>query len=331
MYRRILVPLDGSPLSEQSIPYALILAKGLKSEINLFRAFSSVPSEVGDPTNVEEMVYIFGPLPAGYRYPSSRPSSKKEFKSSIIASMRNSLKDYLEERGQPLKAEGVNVSSQIYEGEAATAIIEEGQRQPNTLIVMSTHGRSGLTRWLLGSVATKVICGATNPLLLIHPQDESKAPSTPKLDSIVVPVDGSTIAEQILPHVAAVAKALQLSVKLVSVVPPFAYFYTYTGTDYAPFPYMDVAKEEELLAMSYLEKTEAKLKKESVKSVEKLIVHGDPAASIVDAARDTPNSMVAMTTHGRSGVGRWFLGSVADRVVRYSGAPVLLVRARKEE
>ena len=80
-------------------------------------------------------------------------------------------------------------------------------------------------------------------------------------------------------------------------------------------------------AVKYVEDVAKGLKQKGVKEVEQRLVHGQPAASIVDMAKDTPGSLVAMTTHGRSGVGRWVLGSAADRVVRHSGSPVLLIRA----
>jgi nucleotide-binding universal stress UspA family protein len=82
--------------------------------------------------------------------------------------------------------------------------------------------------------------------------------------------------------------------------------------------------------VEYLHREGQKLKDEGLSLVEERLLHGHPAAVMVDLAREIPDSLVAMTTHGRSGVGRWLLGSVADRVVRYSDAPVVLIRMSRE-
>jgi nucleotide-binding universal stress UspA family protein len=188
---------------------------------------------------------------------------------------------------------------------------------------MSTHGRSGIARWALGSVTDKVIHTSTSPLLIIRSQEQEKASrgsassAEAKLDTLIVPLDGSPLAEQVLPHTVALAKALALRVLLVRV--PFVPI-----AGYLP-GYKDLPEIEEAQAKEYLYKVSGNLGQQGLPSVEVRLLHGNAAGAIVDLARETPNSLVTMTTHGRSGVGRWVLGSVTGRVVRHSGVPVLVV------
>ena len=95
--------------------------------------------------------------------------------------------------------------------------------------------------------------------------------------------------------------------------------------------YEELSREEDALAMQYLHQVKEKLNNQRVSSVEERLLKGQAADAIVSLARETPHSLVAMTTHGRSGVGRWLLGSIADRVVRHSRDLVLVIRAAAEE
>ena len=92
-------------------------------------------------------------------------------------------------------------------------------------------------------------------------------------------------------------------------------------------PYEELSKESEAQSMEYLHQVSDRLHKDGLKVIEERLVRGRPAEIIVDIARETPHNLVAMTTHGRSSLGRWVLVSVTDRVVRHSGDPVLVVRA----
>jgi len=125
--------------------------------------------------------------------------------------------------------------------------------------------------------------------------------------------------------VTAIAKALKLEVLLIrSISLPTTYA---AGPEYAPWPTEDFTVEMEKQSTDGLDKTAAQLKLEGVEKVRIMVVTGPPAIQVVDIAKETPNSLVIMSTHGRSGAGRFVLGSVADRVVRHAGSPVLLMRA----
>ena len=292
MYQRILVPLDGSPLGEQVLPYVHVMAKGLQCPVALMRAFS-VPEDMADPAHG---LYI----------------------DQVASGIRQQSHEYLSRIGVSLREAGTTVSSTEHEGNAASIIVNEAEKVADTLIAMSTHGRSGVTRWVLGSVTDKVLRATTNPLLIIRARPmEGFSPGAlatrserwatlVNIKSIAIPLDGSPLAEQVLPHAAAMAKSLEVPVTPVGVAP---------------------SNGESAQVREYLGTASEKLRQEGVSSDRCEVLQGDPAGAILDMTQRTPDCLVAMTSHGRSGVERWVMGSVTDRVVRYSGTPVLVVRA----
>jgi nucleotide-binding universal stress UspA family protein len=181
-------------------------------------------------------------------------------------------------------------------------------------------------RWLLGSVASKVVQTAANPLLMIRPTEDTNESQEPKLDRILVPLDGSGLAEKILPHVRALAETNNVEIHLLRVytLPPDAYVVADGVIAQGPAPYREELKKE---AQTYLDGVMAGLRADGLQRVIATALEGDPAGEIIDLARKTPNDLIAISTHGRSGIGRWVLGSVAEKVVQHSRGPVLLVRA----
>jgi len=137
------------------------------------------------------------------------------------------------------------------------------------------------------------------------------------------------VAEQVVPHVVNLAKGLGLRVILVSVTFPTEDAYRAMG--YPVTPYGDLSWQVDAQAEGYFQQIRENLHQQGVSQVEEKLLHGHPAGAIVDLARKTPSSLIAMATHGRSGVGRWVLGSVTDRVIRHSGGPILVIRAVPEE
>jgi len=221
---------------------------------------------------------------------------------------------------------GSRVKRTVEQGKAADVIIEKAAADKTTLIGMTTHGRSGLNRWLLGSVAEKVLRATINPLLMVRASPEGKADGEATLKSIVVPLDGSGLADTVLPLVAPIAKKLRLEIFLFRAYSnPYSPFIS-GGGHYA-------VNVDELLAdirdeaRKYLEDKMAQLRKHGVEEISYLLQEGDAADEIVSVARNTPESLIVMCSHGRSGAKRWVLGSVTETVVRHSNSPVLVVRA----
>lgn len=192
---------------------------------------------------------------------------------------------------------------------------------------MSTRGHSGLKRWLLGSVANKVLQRVKNPLLLLAATELQDEPAG--LTRILVPLDGSELAEKALPHAAAVSKALALSVELLQFYsPPLS---ALVPVDYRipPDEYPGTAMRQALhkKAEAYLEDKLAQLRSAGISNVSFSAIEGEAAQGIIEAAQGTRKNLIAMCTHGRSGLGEWVLGSTTERVLAHSGDPVLVIPA----
>ena len=307
MFTRILVPLDGSELAEQVLPYVRILGKGLQSRVELLRVFEPVSPSLADPAHG---LYL----------------------DRIIASVRTQMQDYVENVAASLRKDGLTVSTIVHEGNPAASIVQEAETIPDTLVAISTHGRSGITRWVMGSTTDKVLHATSHPVLIVRVRDRSVVGPGGKLNSVLVPLDGSTIAEQALPYAVALATALGLNVILLRVTLS-AEDYPLPASDFAGYP---LARIEDLIehgdaeAREYLETVCEKLCEQGVDSVEGRVVHGHPGGTIIDMTRQIQDCLVTMTTHGVSGLDRWIRGSVANRVVRHSVDPVLVIRAMKD-
>jgi nucleotide-binding universal stress UspA family protein len=201
---------------------------------------------------------------------------------------------------------------------------------------MATHGYSGARRWLLGSVAEKVLQRTQNHVLLVRP-GEGEPVGEARLKTAVVPLDGSALAETVLPTVRELARCLKLELILVRVLPQV---YFAVADDLLPMGGMNMAGQKEIRAQAratateYLNGKAEHLRAEGVSEVSSLVIEASPggvAAEIIDLAKGTPDNLVAMSTHGESGFGRWLMGSVSERVVRYSSDPVLVLRPKPQQ
>ena len=287
MFSRISVPLDGSRLAEQILPFARFFAVPLNLPVDLFTVIESASD-----------------------HQSCSPARAR---------------GYLEGVREKYFSSGVSTNFHVETGEAATVIIERYRNDPHCLLAMATHGMSGLRRWLMGSVTSKVVQHAANPLLIIRPTEKADPVIPASLRTIIVPLDGSALAEKALPTVIGLAKPLKLEVQLVRAYTPAAETYIIADGVIAQSTaqFNENIKSE---AETYLDGKVQALRAEGLDNVISTAVLGDAATEIIDFAIRTENNLVAMSTHGRSGVGRWLLGSVAEKVVQHSQDPVLLIR-----
>lgn len=302
MYTRLLVPLDGSKTAETALPYTRFLAGRLKLPVELLTLI--------DVVEVARRI----------------PPEKAQFVAKILESVASRSEQYL--KGVAATFSDAGVTCAVEKGaDAAEIIIERAAADKGTLINMATHGRSGIDRWLLGSVAEKVLRGARNPLFLVRAKEQDKTEADATLRSVIVPLDGSELAERVLPAVAELAKRLTLEVVLFR-----AYTLPKSATAVEPEAHLLVADEQLISAMrdeavAYLEKKAEEMKRSGVDKTRYIAEYGFAADEIIALARKTPDNFIAMSTHGRSGVKRWVLGSVTETVVRHSGDPVLVIRA----
>lgn len=297
MYTKILIPLDGSKTAEQVVPYARTFARALR-----------LPVELLTVVDITSLL-------------TSTERARQFDKLAGEESRRGSA--YLDEIARRFPE--TEVSRTVEHGTVAEVIIQKAAADPSTLIAMTTHGRSGVQRWLLGSVAEKVLRATTNPLLLVRALSDGSVEGAATLNSVVVALDGSELAECVLPMARDIATKLDMEMVLLRAYRnPYEAFGGGHGKYAVNTDELFGSVREE--ARDYLEEKTAELKKSGVEKIFYLLEEGMPADTIVSVVKDTPNSLVVMCSHGRSGLTRWVLGSVAETVVRHSSAPVLVVR-----
>ncbi|MBM3119765.1 MAG: universal stress protein [Chloroflexi bacterium] len=238
------------------------------------------------------------------------------------------IKAYLDLTAKELKSQKIKVSTAVAYGNVAEEIIKFAQKGKIDLIIISTHGHSGIKRWMLGSVALKVLYGTCTPVLLA--KSKAHKISKVKFKKILVPLDGSPFSETSIPYVKELAKGAGSEIILLRVSEP-----PILPADRSPaikpsweeYQSMLMAKIQQQ-ALEYLEKIKAGFETSAIKIQTAL---GKAADSILQAAQKENVSLIAMTTQGRTGISRWVYGSVANRIVEQSLQPVLLIRPSKPE
>jgi nucleotide-binding universal stress UspA family protein len=296
---KILVTLDGSPAAEAVLPYVLLLAARLRIPIELI--------SVIDLTELARSAAAYESL----------------FLDQLAEDETRRRREYLEKIA-PSFANG-QIDCRILKGNPESSIVEYAAQNPAATIAMATHGRSGLNRWLLGSVAEKVLRSTSNPLLLIRSMPTAVTEQQVSIQSIMVPLDGSALAESVLPPVSKLAKKLYAEMVLFRAynIPPG--FYDAGGGFAIDLDRLLAQTEADVL--TYLEEKKAALKKAGVGSVTIASRQGYDADEIINYAGNRPDRLIAMCSHGRSGVRRWAVGSVAETVVRHCSSPILVFRA----
>jgi nucleotide-binding universal stress UspA family protein len=219
-------------------------------------------------------------------------------------------------------ATGLNrpdTSTAVLAGDPATEILREAHRAGAGLVALSTHGRSGLGRWLYGSVADAVLRRADLPVLLV-PAACPPAWRPEGAWRVLIPLDGSPFAEAAIEPGAKLAEALCVETLLLRVVGTPTFSLDAGGDRGGPSAaaFIDAARR-------YVDAVVDGLRRRG-RAAEGLVAVGPPATTIADVARRRGAGVIVMATHGRSGVRRAVLGSVATGAIRATTVPVLLVR-----
>ena len=302
MTAQILVPLDGSPLAEQALACAMTLGRGLPAELVLFRAVSI-------PPDTREILNSAG-LEAA----------------ALMEQLEAEANDYLRKVAGQLQDAGLSVRQVVQHGPAAEAILDYAEQEDIQQIVMATHGYSGISRWRHGSVAERVLQSASVPVLLVRTGEKKTGDiqQAMQCQRIRVPLDGSPVAEQVLPPSTLVAQALDAEIVLFRV--PVAHISGSLSGDWV-LPLEGTLGTASEIAGVYLNRMAENLREQGIK-VSTAMRIGGVANVIIEYAEANEIDLIAMCTHGRTGLARWTLGSVADRVLRAGRIPLLLVRAR---
>jgi nucleotide-binding universal stress UspA family protein len=302
MFNRILVPLDGSQLAEGALPYALSLAAALDASLTLL-------------TVVQPMQLI-----SDYYIP---------YDASLEAEQLAAAGAALDETADSLRHAGARVMTAVAVGYAASEILHYTEENGIDGIVMATHGRGGAFHWAFGSVARKVLTAATVPTLVVRAQEAPTHPETAAtIGRILVPLDGSERAESVLPLVMDLARSSGASVTLARIVqfPGGIYF----ASPYAPMVAAETfdqsMAETREAAKAYLHAAADRFRAAGI-GAETVMQDGDAAGRLLRLLDAQPFDLVVMATHGRTGIPRFVLGSVAERMIEASHTPVLLVRS----
>ncbi len=311
MFERILVPLDGSPRAELILSQVGRILRREDAEVLLLRVVD-IPIPMGSP-EISAQVDV----------------------TQLRAQERDAAQKYVHEVARRFSDRGAKVHGRVAEGSPADLILQTARSEGSTLIAMATHGRSGLARWALGSIAEKVARAADVPLLLVRsfrrsPKGdlEPMVPEELPFRRILVPVDGSATSMSIVTPAEKFAQLFGSEVLVVHVRPPFVPPSPVLPGMEAGMPLLQPpplpAEKDETT-----EKAAERFRHAGL-SARRLSLEGEPAAEILDVSSSEHVDLIALGTHGRSGFSRWALGSVAERVLRSAEVPLLLIRTPAE-
>jgi nucleotide-binding universal stress UspA family protein len=278
LYKKIVVPLDGSPLAEVALPYAEEIAGKMGSEIVLLTVLASEEPE---------------------EYQNHHLYTKK-----IVDLTKRQVEKYLKNP----ESKTIKIGTATRVGNPAEGILDYVNKGYLCLIVMATHGRSGISRWAVGSVADKVVRATTRqPLLLIrakgsHPDVRARR----ILKKALIPLDGSTASEAVIPYISEAALNLHMEITLLKVI-------ANTNNSFAS-------------AETYLHDWCRRLEEKGISAGYEVRI-GAAADQIIDLADETASDLVAMSTRGQTAINLWSLGSVAQKVLMGGNTPLLLIRA----
>ncbi len=301
MIRHILVPLDGSPLAESVLPAAAALAKAFGAGIRLLHIVEAAPPDTihGQPHLAEG----------------------------------DQAQRYLDEVAHRTLFQDLDVEVHVHrpkEGDIAESVVDHAQEFGADLVVLSTHGKSGLRGFLFGRIALRALQRGTTPVLLMNPT--TSAPAQPFACRIIlVPLDGTPAHEPALPVASTLARAWKASLHLEIVVPTAK---TLSGHEAATGVLMPSATRAildlaERGAEEYVERLAQRLKADRI-AVSSHVSRGEPAASLVEAAEKVGADLVVMASHAKGALDAFWSGSLTPKVVEKLRAPILLVRAAQE-
>jgi nucleotide-binding universal stress UspA family protein len=303
-FRSILLPLDSSPFAEQAIPWAAAIARKARARLRL--------ALVHQPP-----------------FPPPLDESNVRFYTRIELAVRKAERDYVRRAAARIREGGdIQLTTATLTGSPAPALADYVREIGADLVVMTTHGRGGVERMWLGSVADQLVRTLDVPVLLVRPKEGESASRVPALEEILVPLDGSRRAEAALAPALGMAKLFGARVDLVQVVEPVALL--------LDAPVIPQSLDEELMALQrreakdYLDDIADQISGQGMVGRASSVLAGNALAGIQGAAAAPGVGMIALATHGRGGLRRLAVGSVTDKLVRTGDLPVLVTRPRRK-
>lgn len=296
MLNKILVPLDGSELAERALGPAHALAQPAEASLVLLRA--ALPERMLTPDT-----YALG------GYSPLWPNQSLEL-------AHKAADDYLQKLRARKTLGGPAIRAIVAEGDPATSIVDAAAAEAVDLIAMSSHGYSGATLWMLGSVAERVLHETPCPVLVVR--------STEPIRHVLVALDGSELAEHSLGPAFDIAESLNCKVTLLramEIIGPQEFHYLETLESGLGRRMQDELHEN---AESYLHQV-ASANMGRAAEIKTMVVHDSPTRAILDHAHRYAVDVIAMSTHGRTGLLRWVYGSVTEKVLRAASSCSMLV------
>ena len=288
MLEKILIPLDGSKLSEAALSHGEELARAFDSELHLLGVCDG-PDE-----------------------------KHRRLMQAYLEKTAEDVRRH--DSGKPLRVKAV-----VLEGEPASRINAYALQERVNLIIAVSHGHSGIMPWTMGSTANKIIHGAPGPVLLLRAAAvKKKGPQKSFFSKVLLPLDGSAAGETALPFVLEIAARLKSEVTLLSVVESGQRVHTIGGLDFIRFPEQQVQKMKQELS-DYLDSAVKKFCDRGIKARGELR-SGHAAEEIIKYAKSAGVRLVAMSSHGKSGLREWVFGSVSNKVLHAGKSHLLLVK-----
>lgn len=320
MFHRIIVPLDESSLAEQAIPIAAHIARASGGSLHFIHV-------------------VHDPIDYAWQYGEEALVSK-----NIVEADYSRMENYLKQITYREEVYGIQVTTEVLSGNPAQAILNASQANKADLIVICSHGYTGVKRWLLGSIARKLLHQSTIPILLLHPTTNGSAASIQADHNhvrVMVPLDGSSFAEEALAPAAALSNMLSSSsqgtLHLACVLPisksdktrspeqeksiKQAQGYLTTLEEHS-FPAEDTSPQPYIT-------TSITLNPDIAHALVELAETGKGAEGIQQPGNLPACDIIAMATHGRGALVRWAIGSITERVLDTTRLPVLVIRPQK--
>jgi nucleotide-binding universal stress UspA family protein len=287
MQPTILVPLDGSAVGEDALPTAAMLARGMGARLHLVHVHEGI-------LLLYSSDLVIGGVPT--------------LNTPIDEQCRSDETAYLHQTAERLIAAGHSVTTALLSGPIDEALARAAATEQAALIVMSTHARGGAARTFMGNLGDVLVRHTSIPLLLVHVQPSPVPNPAPPFRHMLIALDGSPLAEQVLPIAQRIGSGLDLEYTLLHITSPHS-----SGAELSAI-------------QQYLNGVAARLDAPADKVHTMMMAYRSPAEAIEIYARNHGVDLVVMSTHGRGGLSRLVFGSVADAVIQATQFPVLVYR-----
>ncbi len=293
MYRRIVVPLDGSAFAEAALPAAAAIAHRTEGCLELLMVHQS-------------------------QLTGASPTAAME----LDVRLRQGESAYLTQQARRIPSPEIAVTSALLDGPVVSTLIAHARSTNADLVVMSTHGRGGISRFFLGSTADRLVRDLHCPILLVRPTQSPTAFGLGNVRRILIPLDGSPLAECIIDQLGTCLSGMPALELIRVVVPPILTPPPMAGA--SPPIAAEVLDQKLAVADQYLQAVGARLRAQGFAVRGAVVPDLSPAAAITARAEERQCDAIALATRGSGGLERALLGSVADKVIRTAQVPVLV-------